>query len=252
MTPAHEIVGAGPFLVLVPGTFSDRRTWLKVVGALAGMRSCLLFDPRGTGETPDPGGPFTADDLVEDLVAVMDAAGVERADLLGHSLGAGVSLLLAARHPGRVRRVVAVGPALYPDPFLLSVFEQWAALAASDLPDEVVNKALVLLSFGRAAHERLVPAVLTDMSRRPLARETILRYVECDRDLDLRPFLGRVDARALVVCGEEDALTGAAQARAVAETLPDGRLELIPGCGHSPQVERPAELARLAATFLRD
>src|SRR5262249_21640229 len=74
--PAFEIVGQGPEVVLIPGTFSDRRTWLKIVAALARSFSCLLYDPRGTGDTPDPGTPFSPDELVDDLLAVMDAAGV--------------------------------------------------------------------------------------------------------------------------------------------------------------------------------
>ena len=65
MVPAHELVGAGPDVVLVPGTFSDRRTWLRLVGGLSREFRCLLFDPRGTGGTPDPGRPFTPDELVE-------------------------------------------------------------------------------------------------------------------------------------------------------------------------------------------
>src|SRR5262245_15389230 len=106
LIPAHEVVGKGPALALVPGTFSDRRTWHKVVGALSPSFRCLLYDPRGVGETPDGGVSFTPDDLVDDLLAVLDAANAVRAHLIGHSLGAVVALLAAARYPARVGRVV--------------------------------------------------------------------------------------------------------------------------------------------------
>jgi 3-oxoadipate enol-lactonase len=60
-----------------------------------------------------------------------------------------------------------------------------------------------------------------------------------------------VDAPALVVAGEEDALTGPAHARALSAAVPGARLELVAGSGHTPQVERPAALARLITDFLR-
>jgi 3-oxoadipate enol-lactonase len=250
ITPAWEVVGEGPPLALVPGTFSDRRVWARLLSRLSGRFRCLLLDPRGTGETPDPGTRFSPDDLVDDLLAALDAAGMRRAHLLGHSLGAVVALLAAARHPARAHRLVTIGPPLHVDARIAAVLDHWEALAASDLPDEAVARGLVLPAFGREAFERLVPAVLADMARRPLARDTVRRYVACDRAQDLRPAAGRVDAPLLVVAGAEDALTGPAHARALAAAVPGARVELIEGSGHTPQVERPAELARLALGFL--
>jgi 3-oxoadipate enol-lactonase len=137
------------------------------------------------------------------------------------------------------------------DAFLRAVLDQWEALARSDLPAADVHRGLVLLAFGRSAHERLVPAVVREMDAHPLARDTILRYVECDRRQDLRPFAGRVDASVLVVVGADDALSGVGQARAVAAAVPGARLEVVQGSGHTPQVERPTEFARLVVPFLK-
>lgn len=251
LIPAYEVIGSGPHLVLVPGTFSDRRIWLRVAATLASAFRCLLYDPRGTGDTPDPGVAFTPDELVADLIAVMDAAGFERAHLVGHSLGASVALVAAARHPLRVDRVVAAGPALHADAYVTAVLDHWEALARSDVSDEALNLGLVLPAFGREAFQRLVPAVLDDLRRHPIRRETILRYVDCDRAQDLRPFTTRIDAPVLVLTGDADGLTGPIQARTLAAAIPGARFELVPGCGHTPQVERPAEFARMVVSFLR-
>jgi pimeloyl-ACP methyl ester carboxylesterase len=210
----------------------------------------LLFDPRGVGETVDPGTPFTPDDLADDVVAAMDAAGVERAHLLGHSLGAHLALLLAARRPDRARRVVAVAPTLHMDGYLLAVMDHWEAMARSSLIDHDLHAGFVLNAFGRAAYDRLVPAVVREKDRRPLARDTILRYVDCDRGQDLRGLTARIDAPVLVVCGSEDALAGAGQARAVADAIGGSRLELMAGLGHSPHIEAPAAFNKLVADFL--
>ncbi len=251
VTPDYELVGEGErTAVLIPGTFADRRSWAKQVGALSFRLRLLLFDPRGTGRTPDPGRPFTPDDLAEDVLAALDAAGVERADLVGHSLGAHLALLVAARWPDRVGRVVAAAPTLYMDPYLLAVMDLWESLARSDLPDHDVHRGLVLHAFGRSCFPRLVEAVVRQLDAEVLARETILRYVACDREQDLRPLAHRIDAPVLVVCGSEDALSGPGQARAVAAAVPGARLELLDAVGHSPHIEAPAAFNRLVAAFL--
>jgi pimeloyl-ACP methyl ester carboxylesterase len=249
--PAYELIGSGPDIVLIPGTFADRRTWSRVIGRLSAHFRCLLFDPRGTHETPDPGTPFTADDLADDVVAAMDAAGIERANLVGHSLGAAVALFLAARHPDRVRRLVACSPSSGPDAYQEAVLDLWAALAASTVPQHAVHLGLVIPTFGRAAFDNgTVRAIVDEMDRHPLDRATILRYVECDRQLDLRPVMKDVDAHTLVVAGSLDALTGPAQARMVADAVPEARLEIVDGAGHGVHLEAPMTFARLVGTFL--
>jgi pimeloyl-ACP methyl ester carboxylesterase len=251
VTPSYEVVGKGPALVLIPGTFADRRTWSRVIGRLSARFGCLLFDPRGTNETPDPGTPFTADDLASDVSAAMDAAKIERAHLVGHSLGAAVAVVLAARDPGRVRRLVACSPAAAPDAFLAAVFDVWTALADSKLPDHAVHLGLLLNAFGRGAFENgTVRAIVDEMDRHPMARPTIRRYIECDRRVDLNPVMRSVDASTLVTVGSQDALTGVDQARTVAAAIPGARLEVIDGAGHGPHLETPMTFARIVTSFL--
>ncbi|TMD32118.1 MAG: alpha/beta fold hydrolase [Chloroflexi bacterium] len=251
LTPAYEIVGRGPELVLIPGTFADRRTWSRVLGRLSARFRCLLLDPRGTNETADPGTAFTADDLAADVASAMDAAGFERAHVVGHSLGASVAIILASRRPDRVRSLVACSPSVATDAYLNAVFELWSALSDSKLPDHAVNLGLILNAFGRGAFENgTVRAIVDEMDRHPIARATIKRYIECDRGLDLNPVMRNVDASTLVVVGSEDALTGVEQARAVGASVPGARLEVIEGAGHGPHLETPMTFARIVMSFL--
>lgn len=250
MVPAYEAVGEGPPLVLLPGTFSDRRVWQRVLGSLQARHRCLLYDPRGTGRTPDPGVPFGVDDLADDVLRLLDEVGWRRADLVGHSLGSATAVTLAGRHPSRVRRLVAVAPAVGVDAHLEVVLDHWEALARSDLDDRALARALVLDAFGRDAFERLVPAVIEDWVRHPIARETILRFVACDRAQDVAPMARRVDAPTLILAGGEDALAGKVGAERLAGLISGARVEVIPGSGHTPQVERPSAVVQALASFL--
>jgi pimeloyl-ACP methyl ester carboxylesterase len=252
VTPSFEIVGSGPELVLIPGTFADRRTWSRVVGRLSARFRCLLLDPRGTHQSPDPGTPFTADDLAGDVLAAMDAAGFGRAHLVGHSLGACVAIILAARQPDRVFRLVACSPSTGPDAYQEALLDLWTALAESRLPQHFVHLGLVFNAFGRGAFDNgTVRAIVDEMDRHPMDRATILRYIECDRRLDLNPVMKSVDAATLVIVGSEDALTGPAQGRLVAAAVPGARLEVIEGVGHGVHLEAPMTFARLVASFLK-
>jgi pimeloyl-ACP methyl ester carboxylesterase len=249
--PAYEVIGKGPDLVLIPGTFADRRTWSRSIGRLSSHFRCLLLDPRGTYRTPDPGSPFTADDLAGDVVEALDAAGFGRAHVVGHSLGACVGIILAARYPDRVRRLVACSPSAVPDAYLFAILELWAALAESSLPQHAVHLGLVINAFGRGAFENgTVRAIVDEMDRHPLDRATIKRYVECDRQLDLTPVMKSVDAATLVIVGAEDALTGVGQARMVASSIPGARLEVVDGAGHGPHLETPMTFTRIVTSFL--
>lgn len=250
MLPAYEVVGDGLPLVLLPGTFSDRRVWHRVLGSLQRRHRCLLFDPRGTGRTLDPGSPFGVDDLADDVLQLLDAVGWARANLVGHSLGSATALTIAGRHPSRVRRLVAIAPALGVDAHLATILDHWEALARSNLDEEALARALVLDAFGRAAFERIVPAVIHDWVRHPIARDTILRFVACDRAQDVGAMARRVDAPTLILAGGEDALAGVANAERLAALIPGSRVEVIAGSGHTPQVERPAAVARVLAPFL--
>lgn len=251
MIPAHELVGKGDDVVLIPGTFADRRTWTRVIGRLSARFRCLVLDPRGTNETPDPGRPFTADELAEDVLAAMDAAGVKRAHVVGHSLGACVAITLAARHPDRVRRMVAVSPGVGMGAYQEAILDLWEGLARSNVQQHTVNLGLVIFAFGRGAFENgVVRAIVDEMDRRPLERATVLKYIECDRRLDLNAVMKNVDAATLVLVGADDALTGVGQAKEVAESIPGARLEVMDGVGHAPHLEAPAGFVRLVAGFL--
>ncbi len=106
MKIAWERHGEGPTLLLIHGLGYARWGWEPVVGPLAGSFDVLLFDNRGIGQSDAPPGPYTAAQMAEDTVRVLDEAGVERAHVVGTSLGGIVAQELALGRPDRVERLV--------------------------------------------------------------------------------------------------------------------------------------------------
>ena len=113
---AYSVAGEGPLdLVMVPGFVSHLEGALgqpriaRPVGRLASFARVVVFDKPGTGLSDPTDGPATLEERMEDLTAVLDAAGVERAALFGISEGALMCALFAASHPDRTRALVMYG-----------------------------------------------------------------------------------------------------------------------------------------------
>ena len=106
MKIAWERHGAGPPLLLIQGLGYARWGWEPVVEPLARSFDVILFDNRGIGESDAPAGPYTAAQMAGDALQVLDEAGVERAHVLGTSLGGMVAQELALAHPERVDKLV--------------------------------------------------------------------------------------------------------------------------------------------------
>ena len=110
---AYQVVGSGDLdLVLAPGFVSNLEwgwqepTLRRYLERLASFSRLILFDKRGTGLSDPVAGPATLEERVDDLRAVMDAAGSERAAVLGISEGGSMAMLVAAQHPERTRALV--------------------------------------------------------------------------------------------------------------------------------------------------
>lgn len=121
----YQRAGRGPDLVLIHGLTGNLAVWhLKMVPLLQDHFRVLTYDLRGHGYSEVTPGGYTATDMADDLEGLLDALGIERADLAGHSYGADIALYAALRDPGRVRRVVAIEAAL-PALIHLRTREDW-------------------------------------------------------------------------------------------------------------------------------
>lgn len=245
--------GDAPPLVLLHGIGADRREWILTMPLLSRKRRCLAFDLPGHGLSDAPpaaGCEMRIRVFADAVLGGIEAAGVSRVDLLGHSLGGAVALDLVKRHPRLVRRLVLVSSAgLRPQvalsplaaslPFIPHTYEDSRRLLAATVRTPLYDNALVAFAASVYKKRRARPQ-LTKLLAAIASGEDCLS----PRDLE------RIAQPALVLWGDADGVFPAATGRRLAAALPNARLELMPRCGHVPPTERPIAFARRVLAFL--
>jgi pimeloyl-ACP methyl ester carboxylesterase len=244
--------GTGPPLVFVPGLADGPLNFVPVLARLAGQFRCLTYalpSGRGDGARLDR---YSHADLVADLVAILDHAGVRQSYLFGSSFGSTIVLAALHAHPGRFPRALLQGGfarrTLAPAERLLAGMARWWPGSMRHLPLHTA-----VLRRGHAGQFATCPPdvwpfFLEQNGIAPIA--AVARRALLLHRLDLRPLLPALRQPVLLVCGEHDPLVGKDCEEALLAGLPNaGRVELQ-GCGHFPYLTHPDVLATIVQGFL--
>jgi pimeloyl-ACP methyl ester carboxylesterase len=232
--------GEGAPLLLVHGWPQHWYEWRGLVAELAGERRLIMPDLRGFGWSDTPPGPIEPDVFVRDLVALLDALGLKQVDVAGHDWGGLSSLLLSARHPGRVRRLLAIST---PHPWLrvtprvaLETWRAWyAVLFAAGMMEHTTRLAgWFIRREGVPAHE---VEVFTERFRDPgRASATTRLYRAYLRTLAATTRGGAPEPRSstptLLMIGGSDQAVSPTLTAGIERGGEDMRSEVVPGAGH--------------------
>jgi pimeloyl-ACP methyl ester carboxylesterase len=252
---AYDDEGGGAPVVLLHAGIADRTMWEDVTPMLAERFRVIRFDLRGYGETPLPDGPFV---YAADAQGLLAGLGIDRAHLVGVSMGGHVALDLALAHPDVVDRLVLVGSGIdgwEHDAALVAAWdEEEAAFERGDL-DEVAWINVRTWLDGPTRGEQDVPKALRrrvfEMQRAALDHENPEAsggWLSPSR----RERLGDVAAPTLVLVGELDQRDFRRIGRFLAEEIPGARFEELPAVAHLPPLEHPEAFARTVIGFLAE
>jgi pimeloyl-ACP methyl ester carboxylesterase len=244
-------VGSGIPVVLLHGFPHSRLLWSAQVSALVDRARCIAPDLRGFGETSRQP-PYSMDQYADDAAALMDALRVERAVIAGLSMGGYVSLAFWRRHRARVRALVLADTRAGADsPEARQKRREMIALAR-ERGSTAVADALIASMVGRSTREKspeIVDVVYRMMSMAPVDGVVGALQALMDRP-DSTDTLPTIDVPALIVVGEDDALTPVAESRAMQAAIRGSRLEVLSHAGHASNVERPAAFNHVLSEFL--
>ena len=268
----YRKLGHGPVLVCHPGGPGFSADYFGDLAALWEQFTLIMLNPRGTGGSVRPSDrrAYEIDDYVADLEEVRQHLGLERMLLLGHSHGGVVAMAYAARHPGRVRRLVLsstlarFGPEQ--DQAMRTGMERrgnepWAADAVAALEEEqsgrfASDEELSALVFREMplyfAHFGEAEAGYVDTLRTEKVNADALKLFndEIFTSFDLRSSLPSISAQALVTTGDEDFICGPICAEEICAGISGARMALIGDAGHMVFVEQPQAFHDEVADFL--
>lgn len=246
----YEATGSGPAVVLIHGGLVDSRLWDAQMKPLSKHFRVVRYDIRGYGRSPAPTGEYYP---LEDLRALLDYLKIDKATLVGLSLGGIVAADFALEHPARVERLVLVG----------------AGLRGAKLPPDekaaAARRVAASEGMGRYFEEFLKSDMLAGVRERPAAREAMRRmmvenykadaYIRAGLPQSPEPptaqRLGQIKAPTLVVVGSLDAKNAQDVADMLTAGIPGARKVVINGASHHPPVETPKEFNRVLLDYLR-
>ncbi|HXV92154.1 MAG TPA: alpha/beta hydrolase [Pseudonocardia sp.] len=237
----------GEALVLVHGWPDSWYSFSRVLAVLPPRHHAYALDLRGFGRSDRPETGYTIDDLAADVVAFLDAAGIGRATLVGHSMGSFVARRAARIAPDRVAALVLIGSA---ESTVNAVTQEVRTLIA-DLPDPVPVEFAREFAAG-TVHVRLpdpfFDGVVAESAAVPARvwRSTWEGFLAYDDTAEL----AGISAPTLVVWGEHDGLFDREQQDRLVRRIPGARLVVHPDAGHCPNWERPGRVADDIEAFL--
>jgi pimeloyl-ACP methyl ester carboxylesterase len=238
---------AGPPIVFLHGITDSWRSFELALAEMPGDVRAIAVSQRGHGDSERPPTGYRTRDLGDDVAAVLDALGLERAVLVGHSMGSIVARRFAVDHPNRVERLVLVGSfaRIGDKPEVGELATVLASLSDPIDPDFVRE-------FQQSTLVAPVPApffetVVAESCKVPVHvfRDALAGIVADDVCDDL----ARIEAPTLIVWGDQDPYGSRADQDTLVGGIPNARLSVYEGVAHNPHWEQPKRFAREIAEF---
>ena len=227
---SHEtrvaVSGSGePVFLCLHGLVDDLTIWDRLAPELADRGTVARYDQRGHGEAGSPTGPYSRDDLAADAVGVLDRLDVDRAVLVGHSMGGIMAMAAAVNHPDRIAGLVLIGTTSQAS----AKAAAWYSRIAQAGVDEGVD-GLARAIYGEGKQRPI--------SGDPVGIAEVTRTLEALHDDPLTPYLAAVRCPVLLVVGEHDPM-GVKATEIAAGALPDSTVSVVDGVGHWVHVQQP-------------
>jgi pimeloyl-ACP methyl ester carboxylesterase len=248
--------GAGPLLILGHGTFGGKRLMLPQLEYLSRSFRCVAVDWRGHGETGYNPAGWTADDLVDDVAALIGSLGEERAMLAGVSQGGAVGMRVALAYPGMVSALVNMcGGPVGPPPAIVTVLDQFAQTLAEEQDESVRREAAIAFAAGHFHAPGFIEREPTRFASEievilSHPRESVRLLPQVPKSyVDISPRLSEIACPTLIIWAEHDGRPGLGATLAAA--IPGAELIMIPNAGHHVNVDEPAATSAALESFLR-
>ena len=252
----YEKTGSGEPMVLIPYLAADNACYAFQVADYAKHFSCISLDPRGAGQSDKPDGPYTTELFADDVAAFMQAIGVERAHIVGLSLGAAVGMWLATKYPEKVKTLSLHSSWPKTDPYLRAAVEGWQAVAKGlgSVPEMVITGILpwCLTPETYATKPDLLKALADFVRSRPVQPvDAFLRESDAVINHDCLAGLSRIKAPTQITFGRFDQVTSTRFAGTLHGQIKGSELHVFEDCSHAPIYENIPAFNETTLAFLQ-
>ena len=236
---AYTRRGKGTPLVLLHGFPLDHHLWDEVAPLLDDTFDLILPDLRGFGESATVDTPYTMDDYASDIAGLLDQLDIQKAAIVGHSMGGYVALAFARLYPERVSGLGLVSSQVLADP---PERKEGRYKSAADVAEKGIGGVVETMTPKFTSDARLQAIARKSMeSQQPAAYIGALK-VMAER-IDFTPLLGAFKFPLIIIHGDADALIPVDRAREVKEAVPNSYYVELKGIGHVPMLEAAKETA---------
>ena len=254
VTIHYDVFGRreGPPVLMIQGLGTDSRGWVLQRLAFGRKFRCYTLDNRGTGRSDRPAGPYSLDQMALDALAVLDAEGVERAHVMGASMGGVIAQVIGVLHPQRTRSLVLACTACRHHAWRRELLQEWADAVDEGGMAALGDEALEWLVGPRLRKRfgiwmNLIARIVLQQPPEPFIAQV---GAILDATDELRLELSTVRVPTLVITGSQDSLTPVGDAEELAELIPHARLEVLGGAAHGLMVEAPNAFNDAVLRFL--
>ena len=252
----YEEHGSGPPVVMIGGLGADTYLWSKQVPQFKKRFRVVVFDNRGTGESDKPDEPYSIPMFAADTAGLMRTLGIERAHVVGASLGGLIAQELALTHPEMVDRLVLVctsfnGPKSV-RPSLWSLIPILFAVRRTGNPEADIRRSFAVFTSARwiAENPREVDEFVAWRVAHPQPPFAFKRQRQSIRGFTTEDRLGGITAPTLIVQGDSDRVVPVANARLLAERIPGSRVVILKDSGHACSFDQRERFNETVLEFL--
>ena len=246
--------GHGEPLILIMGFGGDHQAWAFQVPALAQRYRVITFDNRGAGQSDAPDQPYTIRAMAEDVRGLLDTLDIERAHVLGVSMGGMIAQELALDHPRRVRSLQLGCTLARPDAYMRALIGGWREVR-THLDREATLRILAVWLFAPQTYQErpeFVEMVIQSALANPWPQTVtgFLRQSDAIAGHDTLARLGAIGCPTLVSVAEDDILVPPRFSRELAAQIPGAKLQVVSGAGHVFFWERADVFNQICLDFL--
>ena len=248
----YEVHGKGTPLVLISGLGGDHHFWQSSIQLLSAFYQVIVFDTRGIGKTDTPESPYSVELFAEDMAGLMDALHIQKAHILGFSMGGVIAQAFAAMYPGKVAKLIlaATFPVMNMQSrlFLDAVAAVYKNGASAKEMFNLILPWLFAPSFlSNPANAAFLQFDEDEPEQQPL--HAWLNQYDAMRNANTIPLLGSIHCPVLIVSAEQDRLAHVEDGNLLARHLKGAMFSVIKNSGHLMNFEQPEKFHAAIINF---